>query len=278
MLTIISVILVLLCLVVILTILFKKFPVLAILDVNNLPGDKEAKFKEKIIKQRVERDLSKIGGPIAKVFLFLNNRFSDFLNSAKSRLKKVKSSYKINTKISWSQRLKMIRELISEAETHLKKENLGEAEESLVEVISLDDKNLKAFLKLADLYDHLKKWTEARQTYEYALKLARKHKDDSSVMGDSNLSEIYWSLSLVLRELDDLNGAYENIQEALDLEPNNPRYLDLILDLSIIKKDKESALYYLEKLAEVNPENNKLADLSEKISEIEDTVEESENK
>jgi len=278
MLTIISVILVLLCLVVILTILFKKFPVLAILDVNNLPGDKEAKFKEKIIKQRVERDLSKIGGPIAKVFLFLNNRFSDFLNSAKSRLKKVKSSYKINTKISWSQRLKMIRELISEAETHLKKENLGEAEESLVEVISLDDKNLKAFLKLADLYDHQKKWTEARQTYEYALKLARKHKDDSSVMGDSNLSEIYWSLSLVLRELDDLNGAYENIQEALDLEPNNPRYLDLILDLSIIKKDKESALYYLEKLAEVNPENNKLADLSEKISEIEDTVEESENK
>ena len=278
MLTIISVILVLICLVVILAILFKKFPVLAILDVNNLPGDKEAKFKDKIIEQRVERDLSKIGGPIAKVFLFLNNRFSSFLNSAKSQLKKVKSSYKINTKISWSQRLKMIRELISEAETHLKKEKLGEAEERLVEVISLDDKNLKAFLKLADLYDHQKKWAEARQTYEYALKLARKNKDDSLIMGDANLSEIYWSLSLVLRELEDLGGAYENIQEALDLEPNNPRYLDLILDLSIIKKDKESALYYLEKLAEVNPENNKLADLSEKISEIEYLVDDTENK
>ena len=65
-----------------------------------------------------------------------------------------------------------------------------------------------------------------------------------------------------------MEDAKQNIQEALDLEPNNPRYLDLILDLSIMKKDKESALYYLEKLAEVNPENNKLNELSERIEAI----------
>ena len=88
-------------------------------------------------------------------------------------------------------------------------------------------------------------------------------------MGDFNLSEIYWSLSWVFKELGELEDAKQNIQEALDLEPNNPRYLDLILDLSIIKKDKESALYYLEKLAEVNPENNKLNELSERIEAIE---------
>lgn len=268
MLTIISLILVGLCLVVILAILFKKFPVLAILDVSNIPGDKEAKFKDKIIKQRMERDLTKLSGNISRVFLFLNNRFNNFLNSTKTQLKKVKLNYKLNTKISWAQKVQRMKELFSEIETHLKKENFNDAEEKLVEVISLDDKNLKAFLKLADLYDHQKKWAEARQTYEYALKLARKHKDDFSIIGDFNISEIYWSLSLVAKELNDLEYAYDNIQEALDLEPNNPRYLDLILDLSIIKKDKESAEHFLEKLAEVNPENNKLADLSEKISSL----------
>jgi tetratricopeptide (TPR) repeat protein len=268
MLTIISLILTGICLVIILAILFKKFPVLAILDINNIPGDKEAKFKEKIIKQRMERDFSKVGGSIAKVFLFINNRFSNFLDSAKNQLKKVKMNYKINKKISWPERLKMIKELFVEIESHLKKENFKEAEDGLVEIISMDAKNLKAFLKLADLYDNQKKWAEARQTYEYALKLARKHKDDESIMGDLNLSEIYWSLSLVDRELADLEAALENIHEALDLEPNNPRYLDLILDLSIMRKDKEMALNYLEKLAEVNPENNKLADLSEKIDAL----------
>jgi len=268
MLTIISLILTGICLVIILAILFKKFPVLAILDINNIPGDKEAKFKDKIIKQRMERDFSKVGGSIAKIFLFINNRFTNFLDSAKNQLKKIKTNYKINKKLSWPERLKMIKELFVEVESHLKKENFTEAEERLVEVISLDAKNLKAFLKLADLYDNQKKWAEARQTYEYALKLARKHKDDELIIGDLNLSEIYWSLSLVDKELADLEAALENIHEALDLEPNNPRYLDLILDLSIMRKDKEMALNYLEKLAEVNPENNKLADLSEKIDAL----------
>jgi tetratricopeptide (TPR) repeat protein len=269
MLTIISLILTGFCLIIILAILFKKFPVLAILDVNNLPGDRETKFKDKIIKQRVERDLSKWGGSIAKVFLFVHNRFANFLNSTKNQLKKVKLNYKNNAHVSWSEKMKRTRELFSEVENYLKKENFSEAEERLVEIISLDDKNLKAFLKLADLYDLQKKWAEAKQTYEYALKLARKHKDDELIMGDFNLSEIYWSLSWVFKELGELEDAKQNIQEALDLEPNNPRYLDLILDLSIIKKDKESALYYLEKLAEVNPENNKLNELSERIEAIE---------
>ena len=269
MLTIISLILTGFCLIIILAILFKKFPVLAILDVNNLPGDKEMKFKDKIIKQRVERDLSKWGGAVAKVFLFVHNRFANFLNSTKNQLKKVKLKYKTNTHVSWPEKIKRTKELFLEIENYLKKENFSEAEERLVEIISLDDKNLKAFLKLADLYDLQKKWAEAKQTYEYALKLARKHKDDELVMGDFNLSEIYWSLSWVFKELGELEDAKQNIQEALDLEPNNPRYLDLILDLSIIKKDKESALYYLEKLAEVNPENNKLNELSERIEAIE---------
>ncbi len=269
MLTIISLILTGFCLIIILAILFKKFPVLAILDVNNLPGDKEMKFKDKIIKQRVERDLSKWGGAVAKVFLFVHNRFANFLNSTKNQLKKVKLNYKTNTHVSWPEKIKRTKELFLEIENYLKKENFSEAEERLVEIISLDDKNLKAFLKLADLYDLQKKWAEAKQTYEYALKLARKHKDDELVMGDFNLSEIYWSLSWVFKELGELEDAKQNIQEALDLEPNNPRYLDLILDLSIIKKDKESALYYLEKLAEVNPENNKLNELSERIEAIE---------
>ena len=53
--------LVILSLAVILFIIIRKFPALAILNVDNIPGEKEAKFKEKIIRQRVERDFNSLG-------------------------------------------------------------------------------------------------------------------------------------------------------------------------------------------------------------------------
>jgi len=67
-----------------------------------------------------------------------------------------------------------------------------------------------------------------------------------------------------------MDEALEYNRLALDAEPNNPRYLDLILDLSIMRKDKKLALESWEKLAAANPDNNKLADLRSKIDSLDD--------
>ena len=268
MLTIISLILIGLCLIVILAIVLKKFPALAILDVNNLPGEKEAKFKDQIIKARVERDLNRLSGGISRVWLVVSKRVNNFLKSAHDNLKKVKLNYKTSARIPWPEKQKKIKDLFSTLEDLFKKESYNEAEEKLVEIISLDSKNLVAFFKLGSLYDLQKKWSEARQTYEYALKLARQFKSDAEIMGEITRQEIYFSLAWVEREVGDLEAALENIREALELEPNSPRYLDLILDLSIIMKDKELAEEYFAKLANVNPENNKLSDWQEKIEKL----------
>lgn len=268
MLTIFSILIIIICLIVIMSIILKKFPVLAILDVNNMPGEKEAKFKDQMIKQKVERDVARISGGIARFWIFLGRHISRFLQSSQERLKKSKMNYKSSVKISFSEKQKMIKDLFVAYSDLLKKERYNDAEEKLVEIISLDQKNLTAFFRLGALYDEQKKWSEARQTYEYALKLARQHKDDEGIMGDITIQEIYFSLSWVEKEAGDLDAALENIREALELEPNNPRYLDLILDLSIIKKDKELAIISLGKLATVNPENNKLSDWKEKIENI----------
>ncbi len=258
MLNIFSFILIVVCLIVILTILLKKFPALAILDVHSVPGEKEAKFKEQIIKQKVERDLAVWGGVVARVWLFVSRYLSNFLKNSQDQLKKIKLSYKNANKIPLVERKKMIKDLFVAYSDLIKKESFNEAEEKLVEIISLDQKNLSAFFKLASLYDEQKKWSEARQTYEHALKLARQYKKDDSIMEELTIQEIYFSLAWVEKEVGDIDAALENIREALDIEGNSPRYLDLILDLSIIKKDKELATASLERLAGVNPENNKI--------------------
>ena len=263
----ISLILFIICLIVVLAIILKKFPALAILDINNIPGEKEAKFKEQIIRQKVERDLAHWGSFFARIWLFTSRNVSGFLKNSQEQLKKIKLNYKSMAKIPFVEKQKMIKDLFISYADSLK-ENINEAEEKLVEIISLDQKNLTAFFKLASLYDEQKKWSEARQTYEYALKLARQHKDDETIMAELTLQEIYFSLAWVERESGDLEAALENIREALDLEPNSPRYLDLILDLSIMKKDKELALISLEKLAAVNPENQKIEEWRNTIDKL----------
>lgn len=263
----ISIILIALSVLVILVIIVKKFPALAILDVVDIPGEKESKFKHKIIKARVERDLARWSGFFGRTWLFVRRRLVTFLQARQVSLKKIKASYAINIKVPWLEKQKRIRELSRAAKESLKKEDEDSAEEKLVEIISLDQKNLEAFFRLGNLYAGQKKWSEARQTYDYALKLA-KSRDRADLAGDITPQEIYFSISELEKEAENFEAALENIREALELEPNSPRYLDLILDLSIMSKDKNLAQEYWNKLTAVNPGNNKLAEWREKIEKL----------
>ncbi|MEI6835960.1 MAG: hypothetical protein WCK59_03945 [Candidatus Falkowbacteria bacterium] len=268
-----SIILVLVCLIIIATIIFKKFPALAILDVENIPGQKEAKFKEQIIKKRLERDFAKWGQVFVRVWHFLNSMSSGPLHAAYNKLKALKDFYRKSKKLTLSQRREHIRNLFRLSEDSLKNNDLDEAEKNLIEIISLEQKNLPAFMSLADVYSKGKKWAEARQTLGYALKLARASQDEYFA-GDITLQEIHYLLSWVNDNLTDYREALDHIREALEFEPNQPRYLDLALDLATKQKDKKFATEILDRLREVNPENAKLNEWAEIVAGIEETVEE----
>jgi tetratricopeptide (TPR) repeat protein len=264
----ISIILVLASLIIIALIIIKKFPALAILDVENIPGKKEEKFKEEIIKKRMERDLAKWGIVFVNVWNFFNKIISGPLHRALEKLTALKDAYRKNRKLSLSERREKIRELFREAQDSLKNNNLDQAEASLIEIIGLDQKKLPAFIDLADVYTKGKKWAEARQTLGYALKLIKAHSRDEFFMGDVSVPEIYFSLSWVYDNLGDEAAALDNIQEALEFESNNPRYLDYALELAIKSKVKDFALLMLERLREVNPDNAKLTEWEEKIANL----------
>jgi len=265
---IISWILIILALIIILMVIFRKFPVLAILDVANIPGQKEAKFKKRIMEKRVARDLARWSGWLGRIWLFFNKHFSAFLKSRQEQLQKIKISYQSRLKMPWPEKQKRLKQLLIAAEDLLRKENLEEAEKKLVAIISLDQKNLAAFFKLGDLYAKQKKWPEARETLIYALKLARQNKDEEEAPPGLTLSELHFYLAEVEKEVENTAAALENIREALESEPNNPRYLDLIIDLSIMIKDKNLAEEYWQKLAAVNPENQKLGEWQESIEKL----------
>lgn len=257
-----------LALVVIIVIAVRRFPALAILDVNNMPAEKEAKFKDRIIKQKVERDMNRWTGFLGRAWLFVNRKLSRFLQFHQKRLRRIKAGYRQENGLSWAQKQKQLKTTLAIADDLIKDEKLSEAEEKILEAISLDPKNSNAFFKLGNLYKYQKNWLEARQTYGHALKLIRQFKGRESDSEGVAIQEVFFSLAETEKEAGDLEIALENVREALDREPNSPRYLDLILDLSIMKKDKGLALESWEKLAEVNPENNKLGSRREEIEAL----------
>lgn len=236
----------------------RRFPALAVLDVDNIPEEKERQIKERIIKSRIKRKFSYLDKFFALVGKFFIN-FSKYISNSLDNFKK-KQEKKIESNVlSEVGEVEKLDLLFSQVETLIREEKVEEAEQKLIEMISLDDKNLLAFFELGKLYHSKGKFQEARQTLLYALKLA----ETDNLKTDQ--AEINYNLSLIASDLNDIDGAILSLLEALDKDAKNPRYLDLMLDLCIIKKDKNLALEYLLRIREVNPENKNILEWEAKI-------------
>src|SRR3989339_428113 len=155
----------------------------------------------------------------------------------------------------------------AEREEELKKNGDSDAaEKKLIEIIGIDSKNLKAFRELGNLYLSRRDFNEAKQTFEHVIKLFEK--EGGGAQDFVKLSDIYFDLASVSRAIESWDNVILNLDKALEIEPNNPRYLDTKLEISIIKKDKKQAQETYKKLAEVNPENQKLNELKKQIDEL----------
>ena len=60
----------------------------------------------------------------------------------------------------------------------------------------------------------------------------------------------------------------QQFRVALQAEPHHPKYLDYFLESSILVGDADAAREALSALEEVNPENAKLVEFRDRISEM----------
>lgn len=272
---IIPLILILVSLSVIIIIVVRKFPVLANLDLETIQAEREAKFKERIISNRLKRSYFKYLSRLLKILKPLGLAIINLFKWVYKKLIEFKENYN-RTESTDEVSEGRLDEMFAEVEVSIKEERMEKAEEGLLKIISLDSKNIRAFKELGKLYHERKDFNEARQTFEHALKLLEQESEEAvnNIEGqeadklNSEIAEIYFNLSLTLRSMDNYEGAMKSINKALRCEPNNPRYLDTRLEISIISKDKVIARDTFEKLAQTNPDNQKLDDLKKQIEEL----------
>lgn len=238
---------------------FRKFSILSALDVSTIPQEKHEKTKEDIVEMRMKRKLErvknaliKIWSPLGKfvssVFNYSSKKASDLEKKYRSKSQSVTETVEINQQKTLS--------LLNEGDELVKAEDLPAAEKRYIEVIGLDHRNVEAYKKLGEIYTLLKDYEHAIESLQHAVKL---NEEDASV---------YDEISSVYLLLDDKEKALMYGKEAVKLDPKNPKYLDGLVEKSIEAGDKFSAEDALRKLKRVNPENQKIEEFKQKISEM----------
>jgi len=261
---IIPLVLILISLLVIIIVAAKKFPALANLDVHNIPAEKEARFKEQIVSNRLAYWFLKWNSKMLRLLRPVFHFANEFFKNQYAKLHELKEGYNADPNITPEEMDKKIEQLLKNAEELTRQDELAVAEKKLIEVIGLDSKNIEAFKQLAHLYFDRKDYEEAKQTFEHILKL----EEDVDGMEGIKTGETYYNLSLIGEESGSLEEGMNNIKKALKIESNNPRYLDTMLRISIIIKDKISALDAYDRLKKVNPDNQKLEEFKAQIGEL----------
>jgi len=246
------------------TILFRKFSVLANIDVANIESEKQAALKQRIISEKLQRRVKKVGQRLWRIFKPIFKVLNSFFGWAYRKLWDLKDRYSQRDLQSTDSSSEKIAGLFVQAQDLWRREDLAEAENKYIEIIGLDSKNFKAFQLLGELYMTRQNYAEAEQTFSHAIKLRQVGEQNN----DKEVANIYFNLSLATQAQSDYQSAIANMKQALQIDPNNPRCLDKMLELCIITKDKGEAWLTYKKLAEVNPDNQKLEDLKQKINDL----------
>lgn len=296
---ILPLIIILLALAAIIFIVVRKFPQLSNLDVENLNEERESRKKKEMIEKRVEEQskklkekLIKIFRPVRKICGKLQLKFRIYFGKVE-RLWHHEQTAKIKEEIkdlSKEEKESKLKNIIQEANQYLVAGNLDKAEELFISAIKINVKSAPAYRGLADTYLAKGSLEEAMQTYRFLLQLdpeddgamvklaeiaesqgdmeeAIQHYQNAVLVNDS-LAPRFYHLAELLIKIKQPETAKEAIVQAVELEPKNPKYLDLLLETAIICGDKDLAKNGYNELRLVNPENQKLEDFKNRISKL----------
>ncbi|MBI3291103.1 tetratricopeptide repeat protein [Candidatus Falkowbacteria bacterium] len=263
---IIPTIIIIASLVIIIFIIFKKIPSLAAINVESIAKEKESKVINKILMERLGRgiiDLKKAVTSLTKpVVENLTRRWNSLYRKAleieNENLKKSQPLKKIDLK-------QKIRERLIEAEKFIAEENFNSAEETCISVLEIDSVNPDAYEILSKIYRGKKDYKKARETCRFLLKLLNRNK---ALADETRLANCYADLGLIYQLENKPSSALKSFEKAIELEPNNPRFLDFLLKISIILKDKNKALEAFNNLKQADPDNKKLPELKGEIDSL----------
>lgn len=282
------------CLARLAAIIVPKFPQLALIDNAIIPEEREARKKKEIMHGRTHRILTGGFAALGEALVPLWERLRDaFRAKYRDLLSRQRELRKENPLTPAEQREK-IAAALSEAAKLAAAGKGSEAEQKYMEALGFDPRREEAYRGLADLYMDARRYDRAKETLQYLIKaLIRENRCihgagrrafatgveenpnacPATPAVHSDIAARSVALAAAFNELKDPEGSFGAYELAVNMEPANPRYLDLLLEACILGGDKRRAEEVFEALREVNPENGKLPDFEQRVTDLEEPVE-----
>ncbi len=298
---IISLLVILVCLGIAAYIIVRKFPKLVALDVKELPEEKEGQKKKEILMRRATAHVStlvkivkergrnlplrewgtRMVGHTKRGVGFLEAHYNKLM--AEHRKKKVAHMEEGELSETVETRLRAAERLGEE-------ERYEESEQAYIDVVRMDNRHAGAYRGLGKVYMKNGQHEQAEETFLFLLKLTP-HDDtvyvklgqnayqagdrpkaidyyERGVAANLNVPLRHFELAELYREDGQAEKAMKEYKKAVELEENNPRYLDGLLN-SVIELGKvKEAKELLRGLKEANPENQKLEEFEQRIRGI----------
>ena len=259
-----------------LTILIRKFPSLGAIDTNSIPQEREARTKNDIIEKRLQRKFSFIGQSTVGRLEILVHRARIFFRQIYWRLREFEQTYRRRAHTpdqatDQNEVRSKVGQLVDDAERLISEEKFIDAEKRCVEAIALDPKNTEIYHCLGELYLKIEDYGHAREVIEHCINILRPVAQSFNRLTPAQkaeLGELHIDLSQALRGLGLTDEAIAECEAALKLVPNNPKYLNSLLETAITAQKKLLALRTLDRLKAANPENNKLEELETQVKNL----------
>ncbi len=278
------------------TIIVRKFPQVAHVDIDNLPEEKEARKKKEIMSRRMQaeggammRRLVDRFKPLRKLWGFLQLKFRVYVGKIERVLHHEQRAKK-KAQSSGAEEASRAQSTLQDAGVQFGLGEYDKAESLYINVISTDPKSIEAYRGLAETYLAKGAREEAEETLHFLLKLkpdddgamvklaemaeakgdleqAIKYYEQAMVLNDA-LSPRFYHLAELLVKVKQPLVAKEAILSAVELEPKNPKYLDLLIEVGILCGDKDLAMHGFQELRLVNPKNQKLQVFQDRIKEL----------
>lgn len=289
----------LVCLGVIGFIIWRKIPQVANLDVANLPQEKTNRKKNEIILRRLDlksnetkKKLGKKLKPLQAIWGQLQLKFRIYVGKIERLLhhEQMVKTKQENSQLSSEELTNKLKSLVKEGQQYLEAGSFDQAEQSFIGAIKINAKSADAYRGLAETYLRRGAKEEAKQTFIFLLqlepnndavmvRLAQMAEEDNdidqaieyyqlAVVANDALSPRFAHLADLLLKVGQNEVAKEAIMQAVELEPQNPKYLDFLLETAILCQDKKLATEAFSKLRMSNPENSKLPEFKYRIDSL----------
>lgn len=246
-------------LLVVLYIFLKKLPQIRIIEPDTAEGGKSKKLKNEIVRQRIERASTRQMERVQRsyvqpVLTGAQNTFRRFAGRLVAAERRYQEKRKQDAAGGMTREL--AQEMIAEAKQLVAEEHYDRAEKKLIEVISAHPRNTDAYERLGRLYLKKLDYASAKETFAFLAKIVPK---DASV--NASLGEVELGLQKPEKAL-------RKFKKAVELSPNNSKYIDFLVESAILANDKVTALDGLKLFEKLNPESKKIDEFKKRIKDI----------